>query len=46
MPEHGTKLNPIQIQQVSSYVLQLPAKAGVAPKGSIIEEDDQSGSVD
>ncbi len=37
MPEHGTKLNPIQIQQVSSFVLQMPEKAGVAPKGSHIE---------
>ncbi|GAB5417746.1 MAG: hypothetical protein Crog4KO_25050 [Crocinitomicaceae bacterium] len=42
MPEHGTKLNPIQIQQVSSFVLQMPEKEGVAPKGSFVEtaEDD------
>ena len=37
MPEHETKLNPIQLQQVSSYVLQLPEKKGVEPKGDIIE---------
>lgn len=39
MPEHENKLNPIQLQQVSSYVLQLPEKKGVEPKGDIIEED-------
>lgn len=38
MPEHESKLNPVQMQQVSSYVLQLPEKDGVEPKGDIIEE--------
>lgn len=40
MPEHKSKLTPIQIQQVASYVLQLPEKDGVAPNGEIIEEDE------
>lgn len=38
MPEHGSKLTPVQLQQVASYVLQLPEKKGAAPKGDIIEE--------
>lgn len=42
MPEHGTKLNPIQIQQVSSYVLQLPEKKGVDPQGTIIEKEGEA----
>lgn len=37
MPEHGSKFTPIQIQQVASYVLQLPEKDGVEPKGEIVE---------
>lgn len=41
MPEHKSKFTPIQIQQVASYVLQLPEKDGVAPKGNIIEEDEK-----
>lgn len=40
MPEHGSKFTPIQIQQVASYVLQLPEKKGVAPQGDIIEKDE------
>lgn len=44
MPEHGSKLTPVQIQQVASYVLQLPEKDGVAPKGEIIEKDDEQKS--
>ncbi len=38
MPEHNSKLNPVQIQQVSSYVLSLPEAAGKAPDGEIIRE--------
>ncbi len=37
MPEHKSKLNPIQIQQVTSFVLQMPEKAGKDPEGEIIE---------
>lgn len=39
MPEHKSKFTPIQIQQVASYVLQLPQKDGVAPNGEIIEKE-------
>ncbi|NBX80703.1 MAG: hypothetical protein EBQ94_10075 [Flavobacteriales bacterium] len=38
MPEHASKLNPIQIQQVSSYVLSLPVTKGREPQGEIIEK--------
>lgn len=39
MPEHASKLNPIQIQQVSSYVLSLPfVKGNKEPQGAIIEK--------
>lgn len=38
MPEHNSKLNPIQIQQVSSYVLQLPETKGKPAQGSILEK--------
>lgn len=38
MPEHESKLNPIQLQQVGSYVLHLPEKEGLEPKGEIIEK--------
>ena len=38
MPEHASKLNPIQIQQVSSYVLSLPSVKGKEPQGDIIEK--------
>lgn len=37
MPEHNSKLNPIQLQQVSSYVLSLPETKGKAEEGTIIE---------
>lgn len=33
MPEHASKMNPIQLQQVSSYVLSLPDAKGKAPEG-------------
>lgn len=38
MPEHNSKLNPVQIQQVASYVLSLPPVKGKAPDGDIIKE--------
>jgi cytochrome c oxidase cbb3-type subunit III len=33
MPEHASKLNPVQLQQVSSFVLSLPFTAGKEPEG-------------
>ncbi|MCO5261092.1 MAG: c-type cytochrome [Crocinitomicaceae bacterium] len=33
MPEHASKLNPIQIQQVASYVYSLPYTPGKEPQG-------------
>jgi hypothetical protein len=33
MPEHASKLNPIQLQQVSSFVLSLPFTAGKEAEG-------------
>lgn len=39
MPEHESKLNPVQIQQVASYVLTLPYVKGTKePQGDIIEK--------
>lgn len=38
MPEHASKLNPIEIQQVSSYVLELPETPGKEAQGDIIEK--------
>ncbi len=38
MPEHNSKLNPVQIQQVASFVLTLPPVSGKAPDGDIIKE--------
>lgn len=37
MPEHASKLNPIQIQQVSSFLLSLPFKEGKAPQGTEVK---------
>jgi cytochrome c oxidase cbb3-type subunit III len=37
MPEHASKLNPIQIQQVASYVLSLKYKAGREPQGKEVK---------
>lgn len=37
MPDHATKLTPVQIQQVASFVLQLPYKAGKAPEGKEVK---------
>lgn len=39
MPEHNSKLNPIQIQQVASYVLSLPETPGKDPEGDIVKEE-------
>lgn len=38
MPEHASKLNPIQIQQVSSYVLSLPYVKGKEPEGEKLNQ--------
>jgi cytochrome c oxidase cbb3-type subunit 3 len=39
MPEHASKLNPVEIQQVSSYVVQLPFIQGTKPaQGDKIEK--------
>lgn len=39
MPEHASKLNPIQIQQVASFVIILPYTKGTKPEqGTIIEK--------
>lgn len=38
MPEHNSKLNPIQLQQVASYVLNLPETKGKPAEGKIIEK--------
>lgn len=38
MPEHNSKFNPVQIQQVASFVLSLPEAKGKAPQGEILEK--------
>lgn len=38
MPEHNSKFNPVQIQQVSSFVLSLPYAEGKEPQGDITKE--------
>ena len=38
MPEHNSKFNPIQLQQVASYVLNLSETKGKAPQGDIVEK--------
>lgn len=38
MPEHNSRLNPIQIQQVASYTLSLPYVEGKEPEGEKFEE--------
>jgi len=35
MPEHASKLNPVQIQEVASFVLSLPNTPGKAPDGKL-----------
>jgi cytochrome c oxidase cbb3-type subunit 3 len=37
MPEHASKLNPIQIQQAASFVLSLPYTKGKEPQGTEIK---------
>lgn len=39
MPEHASKLNPVQLQQVASFVLGLdPFDGGKEPEGDIVEK--------
>lgn len=38
MPEHNSKLNPVEIQQVASFVLSLPEAAGKEAQGEIVEK--------
>jgi len=38
MPAHNSKFNPIQIQQVSSFVLSLPETSGKQAEGLIEEK--------
>jgi cytochrome c oxidase cbb3-type subunit 3 len=38
MPEHNSKFNPIQLQQVASFVLNLPETKGKAPQGDIVKK--------
>ena len=38
MPEHESKMNPIEIQQVASFVLSMPDAEGSEPLGDIIQE--------
>jgi hypothetical protein len=33
MPEHASKLNPVQLQQVASFILSLPYTQGKEPQG-------------
>jgi cytochrome c oxidase cbb3-type subunit 3 len=33
MPEHASKMNPVQLQQLSSFVLSLPDATGKEPQG-------------
>lgn len=37
MPEHESKLNPVELQQVASYVLQLEFTEGKAPEGEEVK---------
>jgi len=38
MPDHASKLNPVQIQQVASYVLSLKFTPGLPPQGKKISK--------
>lgn len=38
MPEHESKMNPIEIQQVTSFVMAMPDAEGSEPQGDIIQE--------
>jgi cytochrome c oxidase cbb3-type subunit 3 len=50
MPEHQSKFNPIEIQQVASYVLNLEEvtqeQGGKEPEGEIMMSDDLEGSTE
>jgi cytochrome c oxidase cbb3-type subunit 3 len=37
MPDHASKLNPIQLQQVSSFILSLKPVAGKEPQGKEVK---------
>ncbi len=37
MPEHKSKLNPIQLQQVSSFILSMKEVVGKEPEGEVIK---------
>ncbi len=39
MPEHASKLNPIQTQQISSYIWHLPFAKGKDPQGDKYEKE-------
>jgi len=39
MPEHESKMNPIEIQQVASFVMSMPYAEGSEPQGDIMEEE-------
>ncbi len=39
MPEHASKLNPIQTQQISSYIWHLPFTNGKDPQGDKYEKE-------
>ena len=39
MPEHASKLNPIQIQELSSYVLSMADTKGKEPEGEKYEKE-------
>lgn len=41
MPEHNSKLNPVQLQQVGSFILSLPEAKGREPQGDIVEPSDE-----
>lgn len=40
MPDHEKKLNPIELQQVSSYILSLEYAAGKDPEGELMKKVD------
>jgi cytochrome c oxidase cbb3-type subunit 3 len=38
MPEHASKLNPVQIQQVGSFILSLPEIKGKEAQGDLYKD--------
>lgn len=42
MPEHASKLNPIQLQEVSSFVLSLPHLTGKEPEGKLYDKESKA----